>query len=79
MLEQRVSLGLTRSESVPNLADPSVVVPVLAVGAGQPSRVARTRMSAVAHALEMLSAREDVDYLEVWRIDRKGRKVGTWL
>lgn len=77
MLDQRVKLGLTHT-GAPCLGAAPIVVPVLAIGHGTPSAVARERMSSVAKALEQVDSPPGVAPLEVWSLDRMGRCQERW-
>jgi hypothetical protein len=77
MLRQRVSLGLTKPG--PPINDgPPVVVPVLAVGAGEPAKRAKERMSQVAEAIASTPAKSGVAEFEAWRVDVDGHRTTSW-
>lgn len=75
MLSQRIELGLTR-ERDKAWVEPTTVVPVLAVGSGDPPSIARCRQFALA--LETAGRIEPtVAPLEAWFLDRNGEPSST--
>ncbi|MFN8035390.1 MAG: hypothetical protein U0V73_05605 [Acidimicrobiia bacterium] len=79
MLAQRITLKLTSTDAPETLSEPRVVVPVLAIGPGLISAVARSRMTSVALAVERAEGSATIAPLEVWRLDDHGNIEERWL
>jgi hypothetical protein len=76
MLEQRVVLGL--APSVTPIDQPIAVVPMLVIGAGNVSKVAKERVNKVADVLHAVASGQRVQPVEIWRIDETGNLTERW-
>ncbi len=75
MLRQRIELGLSGAGPSRFTALP-VVVPVVAIGAGEVSPTARSRFHQIADCLaDQPTVEAGIDPLEVWRLDEHGGRI----